>query len=979
MTAVHHSLSSLLPPPFSSKNTRLVLSQSPQKSEAKTSVKEVFSSLVASFDQNSSKPFIQESFSSSLELCASHKIAYLGQQIHARILKTSSSSDDGFLCTRLLFMYGKCGRLFDAQKLFDELPQRTIFSWNALIGGYASNGKPEKAVQLYWNMRRLDETVDGCTLASVLKACGLTEDLHSGIEIHSLAVKCGLNCIGFVANALVSMYAKCGQFEIARKLFEWMPEKRDVVLWNCIISGCVQTSMYFDAIFLFRKMHRIGMRMNSFTSVSILQACTELYFIKLGKEVHCSLLKYNRSFELYELNALMVMYTRNGRMSDAVRLFDEMNEKDNVSWNSLLSGYIHNFLCREAVELFYQMLESGYQPDEVSLVTVTSALGRLGYLLNGKEIHGHAVKRGLDSDLQMGNTLMDMYTKCGLVSYSKLIFHKIIDKDVVSWTTMIACYSLNSYYSEAIELFRKLQKEGIKPDSMMMGSILLACSGLVCVSLLKQIHGYTIRNMLLDRVLDNTIIDVYGECGEVKHALNIFKKIKNKDVVTWTSMITCCVHNRTFNDALCLFVEMMKDGVEPDVVTILGLLSATAGLASLKKGKEIHGFLIRRCLEIDGSLSSSLVDLYGRCGNIDESFKIFNRVRCKDLVLWTSIIDACGMHGLGRDAIELFDRMEAIGIVPDHITFLSLLYACSHSRLTMEGKMFFKKMIREYKLNPWPEHYACVVDLLSRAGELKEAYEFIRNMPIKPTAPMWCALLGACQVYSNYELGELAAQELLELEPENPGNHVLISNTFAAMGKWKDVKELRLKMMKKGLKKDPACSWIEVGSKINTFVARDNYHEDLPKIHAKLAEITRMLEEGGYIADTSFVLHDVGEEEKIKMLQTHSERLAIAFGLIHIPQGSTIRITKNLRVCGDCHVFTKLVSKMLGRDITPTWVTKNANLSPLVCRETIGIKEKKQWWGALLLQACSCAGMVVTDRADVRSLSHLERAAIVCL
>ncbi|KAK8935352.1 Pentatricopeptide repeat-containing protein [Platanthera zijinensis] len=746
MTTVHHSLYSLLPPSFSSKNTRLVLSQSPQKSEAKTSVKEVFSSLVASFDQNSSKPFIQESFSSALELCASHKIAYLGQQIHARILKTSSSSDDGFLCTRLLFMYGKCGRLFDAQKLFDELPQRTIFSWNALIGGYASNGEPEKAVQLYWNMRRLDEMPDGCTFSSVLKACGLTEDLHSGIEIHSLAVKCGLSCIGFVTNALVSMYAKCGQFDIARKLFEWMPEKSDVVLWNCIISGCVQTSMYFDAIFLFREMHRIGMRMNSFTSVSILQACTELYFIKLGKEVHCSLLKYNRSFELYEVNALMVMYTRNGRMSDAVRLF---------------------------------------------------------------------VKRGLDSDLQMGNTLMDMYTKCGLVSYSKLIFHKIIDKDVVSWTTMIACYSLNSYYSEAIELFRKLQKEGIKPDSMMMGSILLACSGLVCVSLLKQIHGYTIRNMLLDRVLENTIIDVYGECGEVKHALNIFKKIKNKDVVTWTSMITCC-----------------------------------------------------------------------------------------------------GMHGLGRDAIELFDRMEAIGIVPDHITFLSLLYACSHSRLTMEGKMFFKKMISEYKLNPWPEHYACVVDLLGRAGELKEAYEFIRNMPTKPTAPMWCALLGACQVYSNYELGELAAQELLELEPENPGNHVLISNTFAAMGKWKDVKELRLKMMKMGLKKNPACSWIEVGSKINTFVARDNYHEDLPKIHAKLDEITRMLEEGGYIADTSFVLHDVGEKEKIKMLQTHSERLAIAFGLIHIPQGSTIRITKNLRVCGDCHVFTKLVSKMLGRDIT---------------------------------------------------------------
>lgn len=914
------TLSFLLPPSISPKTPPLVFTVSRRKPETKISLKELckqgnlretFFSLV-----NPSNDSSLDAYSSILELCASQKAAAQGQQIHARILKTSSTCPDGFLCTKLLFMYGKCGCLNAAKQLFDQMPQRTIFDWNALIGAYASNGKPENALQLYWNMRMLGEMPDGCTFASVLKACGLVEDIHSGIEIHSVAVKCGITRVSFVANALVSMYAKCGQFDLAWKLFELIPEKGDVVLWNSIISGCVQNANYFDAISLFREMHRFGMRMNTYTAVSVLQACTELSLLKLGREVHGALLKNNINFELYEGNALVVMYTRSGRMSDAVRLFNEMNEQDNVSWNSLLSGYAQNCLYEKAVELFNRMLEMGFQPDEVSLVTVASAMGRSGNLLNGKEIHCYAIKRGFNSNLQMGNALMDMYTKSFLVNYSKFIFHRIPNKDVISWTTMIACYAQNSYHLEAIELFRQVQKEGIKADPMIIGSILLACSSLICPSLLKQIHGYAIRHMLVDLVLENTFIDVYRECGEVSHALNIFRRIKNKDVVSWTSMITCYVDNSLFNDALSLFVEMMKADVKPDVIALLSILSATAGLASLLKGKEIHGFMIRRFQGIDGSVSSSLVDMYARCGRIDESFKVFNRVGYKDLVLWTSIIDACGMHGRGRDAIDLFDQMETLGVVPDHITFLALLYACSHSRLVIEGKIFFQKMINEHMLKPWPEHYACIVDLLGRAGKLDEAYEFIRKMPTKPTAPVWCALLGACQVYSNYELGELAAEKLLKLEPENPGNQVIISNFFAAMGKWQDVKELRSKMKKRGLKKDPACSWIEVGSKVHAFVARDKCHEDSSKIYAKLDEITQYLEkEAGYVADTRFVLHNAGQEEKMKMLHGHSERLAIAFGLIHIPHGSTIRITKNLRVCGDCHVYTKLVSKVFGRYI----------------------------------------------------------------
>ncbi|KAJ6800109.1 pentatricopeptide repeat-containing protein, chloroplastic [Iris pallida] len=457
---------------------------------------------------------------------------------------------------------------------------------------------------------------------------------------------------------------------------------------------------------------------------------------------------------------------------------------------------------------------------------------------------------------------------------------------------------------------------------MMIGSILLASSGLGSLSLLKQIHGYTVRHGLLDLVLENTIIDIYGECGEVGYASLIFERIKDKDVVTWTSMITCYVQNGFLNEALNLFLDMVKANIEPDAVAIVGILDAIAGLSSLLKGKEIHGSVMRRGLSMDGLVCSSLVDMYARCGDIDNSLKIFNRLRSKDLVLWTSMINVSGMHGRGKESIDLFNKMSDIGLVPDHVAFLAILYACAHSGLTSEGKNFLERMINDFGLEPWSEHYACVVDLLGRSGKMDEAFEFIKDMPIEPTAAVWCSLLGACRVHSNRKLGEVAAEKLLELEPENPGNYVLVSNFYASMGEWKEVDDVRGRMKRRGLRKDPACSWIDVGNKVHTFVAMDNSHEHSVEIYSKLSEITERLEmEGGYVADTRFVLHDVSEEQKVKMLQGHSERLAIAFGLIRSPEDAPIRITKNLRVCGDCHEFTKLVSKVFEREI----VVRDAN------------------------------------------------------
>ncbi|KAL2535700.1 Pentatricopeptide repeat-containing protein [Forsythia ovata] len=280
------------------------------------------------------------------------------------------------------------------------------------------------------------------------------------------------------------------------------------------------------------------------------------------------------------------------------------------------------------------------------------------------------------------------------------------------------------------------------------------------------------------------------------------------------------------------------------------------------------------------------------------------------------------MHGHGRRAVDLFRKMEAENLLPDHVAFLALLYACSHSSLVDEGKRFFEIMQHEYKLEPWPEHYVCLVDLLGRANYVEEAFQIVESMKMEPTAAVWCALLGACRIHSNSEIGEIAARKLLEMKPANPGNYVLVSNMYAAEDRWEDVEEVRMRMKITGLRKDPACSWIEVGNMVHTFIARDRSHPYSDEIYAKLAQITKKLEnDGGYVAQTRYVLHNVEEKEKIKMLYGHSERLAIAYGLLTTPKRTTIRITKNLRVCGDCHTFTKLISKFFDREI----VVRDAN------------------------------------------------------
>lgn len=861
--------------------------------------------------QNPSNNGLCEAYSVLLELCASQKALSQGKQIHAQVLKSSGVYDSQFLDTKLVYMYGKCGSVLDAEKVFDRMPERSIFSWNAMLGACVSNDKCLEALKLYEGMRRCGFPLDTHTFSCVIKACAGIEDLRCGHEIHGLAIKLGFMSNVFVVNSLVGMYGKCNDVHSAERLFNKMSLKEDVVSWNSILSSYVTNDMSIEALRIFEEMLYTDTVPSTYTFVAVLQACEDPLVGKLGKAVHAIILKYGHHLDIYVANALVVMYTRNGKMDEAARVFHDIEEKDNVSWNTMLSGFVQNGLYDDAFDLFCQLKSDGWQPDEVSIISMLAACGRSESLLLGMEMHACALKNRMDFDLEVSNTLMDMYAKCGRIDYMDFVFHRISCRDHISWTTAISGYSQNNCLMKALQLFREMQMEKMEIDLLIIGSVLLACCGLKCNSLIKEVHGYVIRRGCSDLVTANSLVDSYGNCGNVDYAHTIFREMEVKNIVSFTSMISCYVHNGFTSEAIDLVYQMKEADIELDSVAILSILSVVANLSALRKAKEIHGFLLRKGFLVNGSIASSLVDTYASCGTLDYAITVFNSVSKKDMSVWTSMINAYGMHGCGREAIGSLKRMEDENLFPDHIAFLVALYACSHSALVDEGKQIFESMQHDYKLEPWPEHYTCMVDMLGRANYIEEAYEFTKTMRTEPTAAVWSALLGACQVHSHEEVGKIAACKLLELEPQNPGNYVLISNSYAAKERWRDVEEVRKAMKKKGLKKDPACSWIEIGNEVHVFTAHDRSHPKSDEIYQKLDLITEKLRREGYVPQTKYVLHNLEEKEKIRLLYGHSERLAISFGLLKTAKGTPIRITKNLRICGDCHTFSKLTSKYL--------------------------------------------------------------------
>ncbi|XP_028756082.1 pentatricopeptide repeat-containing protein At4g21065-like [Neltuma alba] len=549
----------------------------------------------------------------------------------------------------------------------------------------------------------------------------------------------------------------------------------------------------------------------------------------------------------------------------------------------------------------------------------------------GIQIHARLFQWGIGYDQDLATKLVNLYSVCNSLRYAHNLFDRIPKGNLFLWNILIRGYAWNGPYEVAIWLFYRILDHGLKPDNFTFPFVLKACSALSAIGDGRNIHECVLRTgWETDVFVGAALIDMYAKCGCVGDARQVFDKIVVRDAVLWNSMLAAYAQNGHPDESLSLCSEMAARVVKPTEATLVTVISSSADIACLPHGREIHGFSWRHGFHSNDRVKTALLDMYAKCGSVNVAHNLFKRLREKRVVSWNAIIAGYAMHGHAIEALDLFEKMREEAH-PDHITFVGVLAACSRGGLLDKGRAFFNMMVRDYCINPTVQHYTCMVDLLGRCGQLDEAYDLITQMKVMPDSGVWGALLNSCKIHKNVELAELALEKLIELEPEDAGHYVILSNMYAQSGKWEGVARLRNLMIDKRIKKSTACSWIEVKNQVHSFLSGDVSHPNSGAIYAELKRLEGLMRESGYVPDTGSVFHDVEEDEKTHMVCSHSERLAIAFGLISTPPGARILITKNLKICEDCHVAIKFISKITEREISVRDVNRYHHFKDGVC------------------------------------------------
>ncbi|XP_027072964.2 putative pentatricopeptide repeat-containing protein At3g08820 [Coffea arabica] len=634
------------------------------------------------------------------------------------------------------------------------------------------------------------------------------------------------------------------------------------------------------------------------------------------KHIHGRLLRSGLNQNNYLLNMLLISTFKFSSPNYAERIFYQTQAPNIFLWNTMIRGLVSKDCFDQAVEFFYSMREEGFLPNNFTFPFLLKACTRLLDMELGSKLHTLVVKGGFDYDVFVKTGLVCLYAKCGGLKDAEKVFDDIPEKNVVSWTAIISGYIEFGRFREAIDMFWRSLTTGLRPDSFTLVRVLSACIQLGDLSAGELIHKYWAESGMGRNVFVSTsLVDMYSKLGSMEMARAVFDEMPEKDIVSWSSMIQGYAANGLPRDALDLFYQMHRENLRPDCYAMVGVLSACARLGALDVGEWASRLMGTNDFFSNPVMGTALIDMYAKCGKIVSAWEVFLQMKKKDLVVWNAMISGLSMGGHVGSAFSCFALLEKNGLRPDGNTFLSLLCGCSHAGLVADGRRYFYSMDSIYSIYPTIEHCGCMVDLLGRAGLLDEAHSLILNMPMKANTVVWGALLSGCRLHRDTQLAEHVLKQLIELEPWNSGNYVLLSNIYSANHKWADSEKIRALMNGKGIQKVPAYSWIELDGVVHEFLVGDTSHPMLDKIYAKLGELDKKLRAAGYVPITDFVLFDVEEEEKEYVLGYHSEKLALAFGLISTRPNDVIRITKNLRICGDCHMAFKLISKITGREI----------------------------------------------------------------
>ncbi|KAM7514110.1 hypothetical protein LguiA_003693 [Lonicera macranthoides] len=786
-------------------------------------------------------------FARLIQTCIDMKSINLGREFHKRIDLVNVTP---FIEAKLVSMYAKCGSLEDARKVFDEIRERNLFTWSAMVGACSRDERWREVVDLFFSMMEDGVVPDNFLFPKILKACGNCGDVEACKLIHSMVIRCGMKHEIRVNNSVLGAYSKCRMLDSARRFFENM-EWKDDVSWNSVITAYCNKGDVGEAQRFFELMLKEG--------------------IEPG---------------LRTWNIMIACYNQLGSCDIAMEMMKEMKSfgitPDVFTWTSMISGLAQNNRRIEALELFRRMLLEGTKPNGVTLTSAISACASLKDLYKGKELHSIAFKTGCADSVLVGNSLIDIYSKCGELEAAQLVFDSVLEKDFYTWNSMIGGYCQAGYCGKAHDLFMKMQESGLLPNVVTWNAM---------------ITGYMQKGAEDQAMI---LFDIMEKDGKVK-----------RDAASWNTLIAGYLQNGQKNKALEIFRQMQSLNVKPNSVTLLTILPSLANLVSAKKVQEIHGCVMRWYMESDLSVSNSLVDTYAKSGNLVYSKAVFDEMPTKDIVSWNILIGGFVLHGRPFDALHLFDKMREMAVEPSKGTFARIISAYGLAKMVDEGKRIFSSMIEEYQILPCLDHCAAMVNLYGRSGRFEEAIAFIEDMPIEPDFSVWVALLTACRIRGNFKLAALAGERLLELQPKDTVLHQLVSELHALCGIAKDSLEVKMPERWKENKENVGQSWIEVKNRVYTFVSGDQCHPNAELAYSRIRSIGEKFK--GF---DSFRMFCFDEEESEEICGVHSEKLAFAFSLTKSPHASkTIRIVKNLRMCTDCHFTAKVISKAYGCDV----------------------------------------------------------------
>ncbi|CAM8928517.1 unnamed protein product [Rhodiola kirilowii] len=776
--------------------------------------------------------------------------------------------------------------------------------------------------------------------ASIVKTCFDPDTCRSNFQLNGLLRRGHFddarhlfdqmpNKNTFSSNLMISGYIKSGNLSAAKDLFYRMVD-RTAVTWTILMAGyCHQSSQFNEAFQLLVEMLRWGTDPDHVTFVTLLSGSQHSNYVV---QLHSLVVRLGFCSTLYVSNSLVDSYCKVSMLKLAFQVFDEIPERDSVSFNALITGHCKEGLNVQAVELFIEMLKLGLRPSEFSFAAILCAGIGLDDMAFGQQVHSFVTKTNHVWNVFVANALLDFYSKGDCAENVKKIFDEMPEVDGISYNVLISSYAWDGYYDESLSLFKRLQRTSFERKQFPFSTMLSIAAKKADLQLGREIHTQAVLTTAdMEIQVGNALVDMYAKCGRFKEAETIFMGLADRSSVPWTAMISGYVQKGLPEEGLRMFIEMQRGHVSADQATFASLLKASANLALPSLGKQFHSFIIRAGFMRNVFSGSALLDMYAKCGSLKDAVSVFREMPTRNTVSWNALISAYAQNGEGDMTIKLFEDMVQSGIKPDSVSLLSVLTACSHRGLVEKGFEYFNSMSKIYKVEARRDHYASMVDILCRSGRFDESEKLMKDMPFEADEILWTAILNSCRIHKNQRLAEVAATNLFSMELRDGAAYVNMSNIYAEAGQWDNVGKVKKAMRDRRIKKVPAYSWVEINHQVHTFSANDRTHALIDKIRAKIDVLTDQMNKGGYEPDTSCALHKEDEILRAESLKYHSERLAIAFALISTPEGMPILIMKNLRACVDCHTAIKAISKIEKRKITVRDSNRFHHFSDGVC------------------------------------------------